>query len=986
MSFRVERRFNLLIMEEGEDYIADVSSTMALTRRGQVAESKGRLRICSKSLIFQPDDVGASILKFPYRYVRSIENPADGSCFNIECDQFIQVATKTGGAETRIVTPFTILKSKFSPSFQVHYARASDYRQLVERLRSAASSGAFHTEVRRILAEVTADVQFDLSRLGHRETALLPGGLWVRQVEPLLEVRGLLQLSTEGIYFQPHPNFSSEPVKQVLLSDVLHVFRRVYGVQANALEIITVHGGCLYLCFEARGQCEQVSSLLEEQQRVLASQGTSPSAQLLRSTLTDAENILQNVRKMTALWQSGLLSNFHYLDFLNCAAGRSRNDFSQYPVFPWVLADYSSPQLNLEDARSYRDLTKPVGALSEKRLSYFRERMAGMDGEDKFLYGTHYSTPAYVIYWLLRAMPERMLRLHNGHFDAWARLFRSVPESWQSVNESTASLMELIPEFFVLPAEWLENSLSIITPEFPLGDVALPRWASNVSDFISKMRAALESEHVSQHLPSWIDLIFGFKQSGDAAVKADNLFHPVCYVGSKGSPEEAVDALSLPMEVLETQLQEFGRMPRQLFFEAHPPRLRTPKWPLSKLQDEGQSEPWYKAVRSIARESLEGTLGRTDFGAEGQGYMAPAVNGAKTSPPERQAQTQLPGPQAAFQGGELWRSRAGSLSSLRSLNAQVVAPFALSGGITGMASCSTNLYAVGEDGCLRVSPLPTGLSAASAQVSSRRNFRISPMPLSAVAALDTELLALGGHDNAVVLYSTSCGSSLSRSQMHADTVTCLSASPCRTMLVSGSRDQSIVTWALTSASLKSETIFDDLQQPVACAACSGPLVLGASDQQLMAWDRRSGQPVLDRELDGVAIACALSDATSSASGCTYAAALDDRGELRLWDLRQCSESLRLTGGSGLLAASCFLTDFSGWAILGGVAPNGHPALVLWDIPQQREVHSWSLEDLDAGSDITYLLKPPGSGEAAWRSDVPLLCANASGRVYALTPG
>ena len=27
--------------------------------------------------------------------------------------------------------------------------------------------------------------------------------------------RGLLQLSNEAIYFQPHPNFSSEPVKQV---------------------------------------------------------------------------------------------------------------------------------------------------------------------------------------------------------------------------------------------------------------------------------------------------------------------------------------------------------------------------------------------------------------------------------------------------------------------------------------------------------------------------------------------------------------------------------------------------------------------------------------------------------------------------------------------------------------------------------------------------------------------------------------------------
>ena len=28
----------------------------------------------------------------------------------------------------------------------------------------------------------------------------------------------------------------------------------------------------------------------------------------------------------------------------------------------------------------------------------------------------------------------------------------------------------------------------------------------------------LESEHVSQMLPSWIDLIFGFKQSGEPAV------------------------------------------------------------------------------------------------------------------------------------------------------------------------------------------------------------------------------------------------------------------------------------------------------------------------------------------------------------------------------------------------------------------------------------------------------------------------------------
>ncbi|CAE7277054.1 Nsmaf, partial [Symbiodinium pilosum] len=172
----------------------------------------------------------------------------------------------------------------------------------------------------------------------------------------------------------------------------------------------------------------------------------------------------------------------------------------------------------------------------------------------------------------------------------------------------------------------------------------------------------------------------------------------------------------------------------------------------------GQSEPWYKAIRSIAHESLQG-VGKTDFGMEGY-RAAPTSNGVAAKTAQRS-----PVPAPAAGGGELWRSRAGSLASLRSLTAQLTTPFA-SGGITGMDSCATNLYAVGEDGCLRVSPLPTGPVASA---SSRRNFRISPMPLSAVAALDTELLALGGHDNAVVLYSTSCGSSLSRSQMHADT-------------------------------------------------------------------------------------------------------------------------------------------------------------------------------------------------------------------------
>jgi hypothetical protein len=35
---------------------------------------------------------------------------------------------------------------------------------------------------------------------------------------------------------------------------------------------------------------------------------------------------------------------------------------------PWVLQDYTSQTLDLNDPKVYRDLSKPIGALEPKRL------------------------------------------------------------------------------------------------------------------------------------------------------------------------------------------------------------------------------------------------------------------------------------------------------------------------------------------------------------------------------------------------------------------------------------------------------------------------------------------------------------------------------------------------------------------------------------------------------------------------------------------
>ena len=50
----------------------------------------------------------------------------------------------------------------------------------------------------------------------------------------------------------------------------------------------------------------------------------------------------------THLWRTRQMSNFEYLMKLNMAAGRTYNDIQQYPVFPWVLNDYSTTEYDVK--------------------------------------------------------------------------------------------------------------------------------------------------------------------------------------------------------------------------------------------------------------------------------------------------------------------------------------------------------------------------------------------------------------------------------------------------------------------------------------------------------------------------------------------------------------------------------------------------------------------------------------------------------------
>ncbi|XP_071336839.1 WD repeat- and FYVE domain-containing protein 4 isoform X2 [Trachinotus anak] len=309
--------------------------------------------------------------------------------------------------------------------------------------------------------------------------------------------------------------------------------------------------------------------------------------------------VIANARKTpvvekTALvkWQKGEISNFEYLMRLNTIAGRTYNDLMQYPVFPWVLADYQSETLDLSNPATFRDLSKPMGAQTEKRKQMFIQRYEEVENGEgegdlsaRCHYCTHYSSAIIVASFLVRIEPfSHTFQTLQGGFDIPERMFHSVKKEWESASgDNMGDVRELIPEFFYL-SDFLLNAnhiqLGCMEDGTALGDVELPPWAKgDPQEFIRIHREALESDYVSSHLHLWIDLIFGYRQQGPAAVESVNTFHPYFYAqrGWQNTKDPLIRSTILGY------VSNFGQVPKQLFTKPHPPRSGSKK--------EGSSPP-----------------------------------------------------------------------------------------------------------------------------------------------------------------------------------------------------------------------------------------------------------------------------------------------------------------------------------------------------------------------------------------------------------
>jgi len=597
-------RFSIYCLEDGDEYFGDSLADMFYVTSGKsgtqgrtaskasLLESSGRqklrgkLRLSGRALFFDADDWSRPLLMFKFKDVcRSDEKDLEllteedavakalGKPPQRASSTGTFLAFRCGTVHTQLVGGDVDVHGQETTS-HVHvigfpFGNAVD---LVEKINSLLNVERVADGLSKKLMLLTTMVEqkeaqspFSLTDLSSHDETIIKHGPCVR-ILPLAMQRGRIVVSSKSVYFKPTFPIVTPGIEIVECAEIRRVERRHLQFQDVGLEIATFRDVVLLFSFPDAASRNEVFSAI----------GSHPGV-VERLAVND-------VSKMMHKWIHGRISTFDYLMYLNWVGGRSLNDLAQYPVLPWVLCDYASSSIDLNDPKVFRDLSKPIGALTESRLKTFQRRADDLRsiGESPYLYASHYSNPAYVTFFKVRTHPEYMLVLHSGKLDHAARMFESIQDTFAGVLTGPMDLKELIPEFFYGEGEILKRGKQDLGTK---GDgtkvrreVILPPWADSPESFIRINREALESANASSNMHHWIDLIFGFRQQGHAAWQANNVFHPLSYESGIGNINDRNARAAAALHA-----KEFGQCPRQLFTKPHPLREcgATPKHVIS---------------------------------------------------------------------------------------------------------------------------------------------------------------------------------------------------------------------------------------------------------------------------------------------------------------------------------------------------------------------------------------------------------------------
>uniref|UniRef100_K3Y4M0 BEACH domain-containing protein C2 n=1 Tax=Setaria italica TaxID=4555 RepID=K3Y4M0_SETIT len=744
-------------------------------------------------------------------------------------------------------------------------------------------------------------------------------------VRPLKVVRGTFQVTSKRINFIIDECSSDNNIDDAastsgqcdqqdkdrswLISSLHQIYSRRYLLRRSALELFMVDRSNFFFDFG------DIDARKNAYRAIVHTK--PPNLNDIFLATQRAEQILKRTQLMER-WANWEISNFEYLMELNTLAGRSYNDITQYPVFPWIVADYKSGVLNLDDPSTYRDLSKPIGALNPERLKKFQERYSTFEDPiiPKFHYGSHYSSAGTVLYYLFRVEPFTTLsiQLQGGKFDHADRMFSDLSGTWDSVLEDMSDVKELVPEMFYLPEVFTNvNGIDFGTTQLggKLDSVELPPWAENHVDFVHKHRKALESEHVSAHLHEWIDLIFGYKQRGKEAVMANNVFFYITYEGTVD-----IDKITDPVErrATQDQIAYFGQTPSQLLTVPH--MKRKPLAEVLQLQTIFRNPNELKSY--VLPHPDRCNVPASAMLVSNDSIVVVDVNAPAARVALHHWQPNTPDGQGT--------------------------PFLFHHGRNAANSTGGAL--------MRIFKVSAG-SAEDYEFPRAIAFAASAIRSSAVVAVtcDKEIITGGHIDGSLKLVSPDGAKTIETASGHLAPVTCLALSPDSNYLVTGSRDTTVILWRVhrTGSSHKKNA---PEPPPTTPTTPRSPLSSNTSSVSNLSETKRrriEGPMHIMRGHLGEVTCCSVSPdlglvaSSSNTSGVllhslrtgrlirrldvceAHAICLSSQGIILVWN--ESKKTLSTFTVNGLPIATSILTPFSGQVSCIEISTDGHFALI-----------------------------------------------------------
>lgn len=402
-----KKRFSLLFLEDGEMYTKDcMGYRNHPDSYPEKRQERGRVHICTRSIIFEPIDSETPIVKYAFR---DMPKPPEETVVAKSLYSYTDNNTRMTFSISKVVElPDTRSPSSYK---NIHYKSSQtvyfdfSYESLTNMtnwvrdlyIKNSGRSAGFDQDfsLEGDLKQLEDEAKFDTSRIESVSEKPIITNVRVQRIHPFMQLKGHLYMTDMRLYFQPMHQVSAHPVKSIRYSEITKLYKRRWRLRSLGFEVFTSNTKSIFLALNTEAERDRVFDKLLS----------------LVNSDCETENSVEN---MTLKWQLRQISNFDYLLYLNSAAYRTFSDFTQYPVFPWVLSCFDTPKLDLTNRENFRDLSKPIGALNPTRLATFKKRYYDMP-EPKFLYGTHYSAPGYVIGFLFRKFPLAMLRLHVSY-------------------------------------------------------------------------------------------------------------------------------------------------------------------------------------------------------------------------------------------------------------------------------------------------------------------------------------------------------------------------------------------------------------------------------------------------------------------------------------------------------------------------------------------------------------------------------------------